>query len=59
MMVDVGQLFIGERFEQKIFFMNNSNKDIEALFKTFNKNIELSDLKVDSQRGNFIMKSLP
>ena len=38
-MVDVGQLFIGERFEQKIFFMNNSNKNIEVLFKTFNKNI--------------------
>lgn len=32
---------------------------MDVIFKTFNKSIELSEVKVDEQRGNFIIKSLP
>jgi hypothetical protein len=59
MMLDIGQLFIGEKIEQKVYLMNNSNRHIEAIFKTFNKNIEMSEVKVDPTRGNFVIRSLP
>lgn len=39
--------------------MNNSNQQIDSIFKTFNKNIEMSEVKIDPTRGNFIIKSLP
>lgn len=39
--------------------LNNSDKKVDVIFKTFNKSIELSEVKVDEQRGNFIIKSLP
>jgi hypothetical protein len=32
---------------------------VDCIFKAFNKNVELNDLKMDEERGNFIIKSVP
>lgn len=47
MMLDIGQIFLGEKVSEKLYLLNNSEKKIEAIFKTFSRNIELSEIKVD------------
>lgn len=39
MMLDVGQIFIGERVEEKLFLLNNSDKVVHGIFKIFNRNV--------------------
>lgn len=47
MMLDIGQVFVGERVEEKIFVLNNSDKVVNTLFRTFNRNVEMSEIKID------------
>lgn len=59
MMIDIGPIFVGERVEYSFVMLNNSEKKVESIFKTFSKNMETSDIKVDLERGNFIIKAAP
>ena len=49
---------MGQRVETKIYLLNNTEKTIECIFKTFHKMIESNEVKVDPTIGNFIIKSL-
>lgn len=59
MMIDIGPVFVGERVEYNFVMLNNSEKRVESIFKTFSRNMEISDIKVDIDRGNFIIKAAP
>jgi hypothetical protein len=56
---DIKPVLVGELVEENILIANNSSKNVNILFKTFNRNIEMTDIKIDNERNIFIAKSSP
>lgn len=46
-LIDLGQVFIGEKVEYPFFLLNNTEKAVSCVFKTFNRNVETNDLRMD------------